>query len=836
MQIQPSKAIESSEKQIILTLAGGDLKQGFSAVSAELILDPHPSQRLKVSGHLPAAQSLSQTYLSWREHYLALQDRFRIQLIPESHPNQVSFARFEQLCQQMGAELNQWLSQPEFRRIDQQIRLYLTPEDSICVLLETDCPEVRRLPWHLWSLLRDYPRAELGLGDTNYRPAQIRSRHRVLAHRPGDRPSDRPSDQPSAVRVLAILGDGTGIDIEADRALFLQLPEAQTRFLVEPTRSQLDDALWDERGWDILFFAGHSQSQADGSTGKIAINPRQSLTIEQLEHALAAAIARGLQFAIFNSCDGLGLARALSKLNIPQLVVMREPVPDPVAQAFLMHFLQAFAGGASLYRSVRQARQKLQGLEDRFLCASWLPVICQNLAATPPTWQSLKLSLEQSLEQSLQEASVSDEAEDQARDLPGAIASSRRDRPSSTTKWIKAGRRGAIVAATVFLLQKLGVLYPLELAAYDLLLRQRPAETTDPRILVVEVTEADTHRYGYPLEDKLLAQLLQKLYEGNPRAVGVDLHRAQPRGEGRAALLEQFRQHPSLSTVCWSGGRDRNYATPPEFDPIQQTQQLAFSDLLPDSRVPWAEQGNGPIRRQLLSLDPSLGERSDCTATRGLSLHLAQEFLLAENRAIRLDQQENWILNETTFPALPRHFGAYSSLGGLSSQVMINYRAAEPGQRVSFGDVLQGQLPASAVRDRVVLIGTTAPIGKDLVMTPLGQIPGVWVHAHQLSQLISTALDQRPLIWAFSPWVNGLCLLLWGGFASSIGVWVGGFGSISRLQMGGILLGGCVVLGMVSAWAIAPGLWLPLVPLLLVWISACGWGFWFKLQPSGRHI
>ncbi|MEM7557254.1 MAG: hypothetical protein AAF378_24830, partial [Cyanobacteria bacterium P01_A01_bin.84] len=35
---------------------------------------------------------------------------------------------------------------------------------------------------------------------------------------------------------------------------------------------------------------------------------------------------------------------------------------------------------------VREARQKLEGLEDRYPCASWLPVICQNPAEVPLKW------------------------------------------------------------------------------------------------------------------------------------------------------------------------------------------------------------------------------------------------------------------------------------------------------------------------------------------------------------------------------------------------------------------------------------------------------------------
>lgn len=69
---------------------------------------------------------------------------------------------------------------------------------------------------------------------------------------------------------------------------------------------------------------------------------------------------------------------------------MREPVPDVVAQEFLQHFLRTFAQGKSLYLAVREARERLQGLETQFPCASWLPVICQNPAVVPPTWDQLR--------------------------------------------------------------------------------------------------------------------------------------------------------------------------------------------------------------------------------------------------------------------------------------------------------------------------------------------------------------------------------------------------------------------------------------------------------------
>ena len=185
------------------------------------------------------------------------------------------------------------------------------------------------------------------------------------------------------------MGNSTGIDVEADRLVLEQLPQSETAFLVEPTCQELHQSLWDELGWDILCFSGHSSSQADGSMGSMLLNQTKLLTIKELKHALTKAIERGLQLAIFNSCDGLGLARELADLHIPQMIVMKEPVPDKVAQEFLKYFLTAFAGGESLYTAVRQARERLEGLEDEFPYATWLPVIFQNSAEVGMSWRKL---------------------------------------------------------------------------------------------------------------------------------------------------------------------------------------------------------------------------------------------------------------------------------------------------------------------------------------------------------------------------------------------------------------------------------------------------------------
>jgi hypothetical protein len=154
----------------------------------------------------------------------------------------------------------------------------------------------------------------------------------------------------------------------------------------------LTDKLW-ERDWEIIFFAGHSGSDSSLNTGYLKINATERLTISELKYALERSIANGLKLVIINSCDGLGLAAELIAIQLPQAIVMREPIPDFVAQKFLAYLTIAIASGKPLYLAVREARERLQGLEDKYPCATWLPVLYQNPANIDRYYQSHRVSL-----------------------------------------------------------------------------------------------------------------------------------------------------------------------------------------------------------------------------------------------------------------------------------------------------------------------------------------------------------------------------------------------------------------------------------------------------------
>jgi WD40 repeat protein len=395
-------------KSVVISLGSGDLYQGFPRVTVQLWMtgNARPHQFI---GSLPAAPTLVEQYRHWRLVYRGLCDRLGRRGADQrgsEHRDQpfgtnsadlpaltagelktgelkisaagitnISEVSFEQLCQQLQDSINAWLKSAGFLPIELQLRSHLDAADLIRVMIETQDLELRYLPWHRWAFFEDYPQAEMALSQPEYQ-------YRTVV---------RSTKTSRKVRILAVLGNSIGIDLAAETRFLQRLQDADVKFLLNPSRQELNIQLWQPEGWDILFFAGHSQTQSE--TGRIYINENpthNSLTIAQLEEALKTAIAQGLMLAIFNSCDGLGLAQALEKLNIPTVVVMREPIPNRVAQEFFQQFLAGFAlDQLPLFLAIQQARRKLQGLEDDFPAASWLPVICQNPAIEPPTWVQL---------------------------------------------------------------------------------------------------------------------------------------------------------------------------------------------------------------------------------------------------------------------------------------------------------------------------------------------------------------------------------------------------------------------------------------------------------------
>lgn len=340
-------------KLVILNIDQEDFQKKFS-VNLQILTDSNLRLESGTYGKLPSKTEdfdIFEDYNNWKKY-----------CFPRPMIGCDNYA------QKLKDNLHELLNTTEFQPIQKAMRSQLNTNDEIRIIIQTEDPRLQRLPWNIWSFFDDYPNSEVALGLRTYKPVAPSLTFR------------------NDIRILSILGNQEGINLNRDRESLNNL-SAKIEWLAQETRSKIDEHLYDEAGWDLLYFAGHSETE--GSTGKMYINDTEHLTIEDIKLALKHSINKGLQIAIFNSCDGLGLARELARLNIPQIILMREPIFDKVAHTFLVHFVEEYHSGKSLYLSVRKARVKLKELENEFLYSSWLPVIFQNVSEIPLTWQDI---------------------------------------------------------------------------------------------------------------------------------------------------------------------------------------------------------------------------------------------------------------------------------------------------------------------------------------------------------------------------------------------------------------------------------------------------------------
>ncbi|MEC4894407.1 MAG: CHAT domain-containing protein [Oscillatoria sp. PMC 1050.18] len=348
--------------KLAIKVVSGDFEQGFPIILRQ-------GENLEIEGTLPAAPNLPQDYKTWQLNYHTRPGTHRFRTIKPIPVQVTNYSNSD-----LKDSINTWLNsaEPEFRPLRDKIIALSHQNDQKEIILQTDDVWFWRIPWHLWDVLDD-KKIEVILSASQYEKLpQVRK--------------IKPKDE---VKILVILGDSTNIDVKSDLLLLQkQLPHAYIQSLLQPSKAEVRKELW-EQEWDILFFAGHSFSEGGEIPGEFQINPQEKLTIEELKHGLENAIKNGLQLAIFNSCDCIGLARELVKLQLPATIVMRETVLDIVAQRFLEYFLKAFAvKEKTLSASVREARERLREIEDKYFCASMLPLICHNPATEMPTWRS----------------------------------------------------------------------------------------------------------------------------------------------------------------------------------------------------------------------------------------------------------------------------------------------------------------------------------------------------------------------------------------------------------------------------------------------------------------
>ena len=201
------------------------------------------------------------------------------------------------------------------------------------------------------------------------------------------------------------------------------------------------------------------------------------------------------------------------------------------------------------------------------------------------------------------------------------------------------------VAGLTLALRMTGLLQGWEWGALDIFFLWRPTEPQDQRIAIVEIDESDINYVGaWPIPDAVFAEVLEKIKQQQPIAIGIDIYRDLPVEPGHDRLVEVFESTPNLIGIKKILGDEYGEPVAPPRT-LSQLDRVAAVDMIADQ--------DGKVRRALLSLQPP-NQKTIYT----LGSRLALMYL--EAKGITLQPEKNAVrLGEGVFFRIDKNYGAY---------------------------------------------------------------------------------------------------------------------------------------------------------------------------------
>ena len=351
------------------------------------------------------------------------------------------------------------------------------------------------------------------------------------------------------------------------------------------------------------------------------------------------------------------------------------------------------------------------------------------------------------------------------------------------------------VFAVVAGIRELGLLQSAEFLAYDKFLAWRAGpETSDPWIVIVEISERDINKYDFPIPDDLLARLLETIARARPTAIGLDLYRdlAVPRDGSRLAELNRvLRQNQNIVGIFKFGDAQHPINIP--FAPAlaETPGRYGFNDL------PFEL---GAVRRGFLFL---WDNQQNVYPSFPLTLAL-QAGVTAQQEA------SGFRIGKTAFPRFRSNDGPYVRAQDGGYQFLLDFKGPRKFVTYSLDDVLSQRVEEQAWRGKIVFIGEGAESAHDFATTPLQtNVPGVELNAQLFNQLLHAAEHGDKPTTSWSESVELSWVFVWCVIGGAIGFFV-------RRPIVSLTACCSLVAGLAAiCWiAFTRDLWIPLVPAL----------------------
>lgn len=389
----------------------------------------------------------------------------------------------------------------------------------------------------------------------------------------------------------------------------------------------------------------------------------------------------------------------------------------------------------------------------------------------------------------------------------------------------KIWRVGLTAIAFISFLRLVGSLQFLEWAAFDTLMRLRPQESIDDRILIVGINENDINQIkAYPIPDRDIAALLNKLKTYQPTVIGLDIIRDLPQNPGHTQLVATLKETKNLIAIEKVLPDSSGFTFKPP--PSLPQEQIGFTDTLIDT--------DGKQRRSLLGTSNRQNQWRFSS-----QLKLAKTYLKTQGIPLKNVEGDQYGMRfgKTQLPRFHSNSGGYVQTDADGSQILINFRhLRKPFHKVSLTEIQSGKINPDWIRGKIVLIGMTSPSVKDYATSSAINSEnaalnyGVEIQAHIVSQLISAALDNRPMINVWADIWEYLWILFWGVLGLNIGrVIRNPFKNIFYIAIASI----CLIL--ICYGLIIIGWWVPIVPTFFTLVfNGVGLAAFYQYDESLR--
>jgi hypothetical protein len=472
------------------------------------------SQQLGVTLVYPDALKLK--YQEWQRIYLCFYNselRGKVEAIGSFAAPQIDWrARLVEAEAQLLSEFHHWLRSAELY----EIRATIAKAIKADIFLTCNSLDLARLPWEVWEI------TEFALDSHQLRIVRTPINRRDTIAKNARR---------GKARILAILGDESGLDFAKEKQAISSLKSlADVTFIgwqphvsIPELKAQIIREIAAQPGWDILFFAGHS-NETNLTGGELGIAPNTALLLSEIESALTIAKNRGLQVAIFNSCKGLSIANKLIDLGISQVAVMREPIHNCVAEEFFIKFIKALSEYKDTHESLLTAAQYLKLEKNLTYPSAYL---------IPSLFRHPEADLF-----CLQPSGLKQLSQDLKPTRSEAIALL------------------FILIISLFLpLQKWLLQQRVLVQAIYRQLTNQVAIVANPPILLVQIDEASIRKANIsdpkPMNRQYLASLVDKLTTNNARVVGIDYLLDRPQKQGDRILGNSLKTAVSAPQPTW---------------------------------------------------------------------------------------------------------------------------------------------------------------------------------------------------------------------------------------------------------------------------------------------